>query len=68
MSSAVIATDCRIDETALLLFKYLYPEAKEGWYTFKVHGQTEKRQKRHGGMGVNKRGKRLFSGWSGWPE
>lgn len=65
MSCAVIATDCRIDGTALLLFKYLYLEPKEGWYTFKVYGQ---RQKRHGGMGVNKSGKRLFSGWSGWPE
>lgn len=48
MSSAVIATDCRIDETALLLFKYLYLEPKEGWFTFKVFGQREreKRDKR----------------------
>lgn len=44
MSSAVIATDCRIDETALLLFKYLYLEPKEGWYTFKVSGQRERKE------------------------
>lgn len=46
MSSAVIATDCRIDETALLLLKYLYLGPKEGWYTFKVCRQREKRDKR----------------------
>lgn len=46
MSSDVIATDCRIDESALLLFKYLYLEPKEGWYTFKVLGQREKTDKR----------------------
>lgn len=46
MSSDVIAADCRIDETALLLFKYLYLEQKEGWYTFKVSGQWEKRDKK----------------------
>lgn len=61
MSSDVIAVDCRIDETVLLLFKYLYLEQKKGWYTFKVSGQREKRDKKiHRGMGVNRREKRFF--------
>lgn len=40
-----MATDSQIDETEQLLFKYLYVQAKEGWYMTVVNKRAERERR-----------------------